>query len=115
MKLPVILSGLAEVMLVEHNKGMAILLVIVAAGLAGLALYRFGEVRGAWLRWRAAVGILRTRRTEAVRFFGWAALFAVGAVVALILAVRLLGRTSADSRQAIKGKWRVTWTDARMA
>ena len=44
-----------------------------------------------------------------------AAEYAAVAVTAFADAGEDLVRTSADSRQAIKEKWRVTWADARMA
>lgn len=80
-------AGVAEAMLEGHNQGMGIFL-LVAAGLAGLALYRFGEVRGAWTRWRTAVGLMRTRRREAFNLSGTAALIVVLGVLALIFAIR---------------------------
>ena len=64
---------------------------VIADGLAGLALYRFGEVRGSWTRWRAAVRVLRTRRSEALKFFSSAALLVVGGLLALLVAFDLFG------------------------
>jgi hypothetical protein len=64
---------------------MAVLWVI-AAGVAALAFYKFGELQGAWKRWRSAVGVLRSRRSEAFSFFGGLALWlAVGALVLFII------------------------------
>jgi len=65
---------------------MGIFLLVVAAGLDGFALYKFGEVRGAWTRWRTAVGLMRTRRKEAFGLSGSALLVAVFGLLALILA-----------------------------
>jgi hypothetical protein len=62
---------------------------LIAAGLAGLALYKFGEVRGAWTRWRASVGVLRTRRSETLKLFGGAALLVLGVALALLVAFGL--------------------------
>jgi len=81
------MSVLAGPMLAGHNQGVAIFWVI-AAGLAGLALYRWGEVRGAWGRWRTAVDVLRARRAEALKHAGQAALLVAMGLVALILASR---------------------------
>ena len=64
---------------------------LIAAGLIGLALYRFGEVRGAWTRWRSSVGTLRSRRGEALRVSGGLALLAIVGVLALIVAYGLSG------------------------
>ena len=65
---------------------------LIAAGLFGLALYRFGEVRGAWTRWRSSVGILRSRRGEALRLSGGLlVLLAIGGTLALIVAYGLSG------------------------
>ena len=65
---------------------------LIAAGLIGFALYRFGEVRGAWTRWRSSVGILRSRRGEALRLSGGLlVLLAIGGALALIVAYGLSG------------------------
>jgi hypothetical protein len=55
---------------------------VILAGVAALAFYKWGELQGAWTRWRSAVGILRSRRSEAFKFFGGLALWvAVGALL----------------------------------
>ncbi len=61
---------------------------LIAVGLTGFALYRFGELRGAWTRWRASVGVLRSRRKDAVGLFsGLALLMAVGALALFVVYV----------------------------
>ena len=62
-----------------------VVLWLIAAGLTGLALYKFGELRGAWTRWRASVRVLRSRRGEALGLFSGLALLVVGG--ALVLSV----------------------------
>ena len=62
---------------------------LIAAGLTGLALYRFGEIRGAWTRWRASVRILRSRRGEALKLFSELALLVVGGALALFVVYSL--------------------------
>jgi len=64
---------------------------LIAAGLIGLALYRFGEVQGAWTRWRTSVGTLRSRRGEALKLSGGLALLAIGAALAPIVGYGLSG------------------------
>ena len=64
---------------------------LIAAGLTGLALYRFGELRGAWTRWRASVRVLRSRRGEALGLFGGLALLVVGGALALLVVYGLSG------------------------
>ena len=78
-------------MLAGCDQGMVVF-GLIAAGLIGLALYRFGEVRGAWTRWRSSVGILRSRRGEALRLSGGLlVLLAIGGALALIVAYGLSG------------------------
>ena len=64
---------------------------LIAAGLTGLALYRFGELRVAWTRWRASVGALRSRRGEALGFLGRFLLLAVVGGLALFVVYSLYG------------------------
>ena len=64
---------------------------LIAAGLTGLALYRFGELRGAWTRWRASVRVLRSRRGEALGLFGGLALLVVGGALAMLVVFVLSG------------------------
>ena len=60
-----------------------VVLWLIAAGLTGLALYKFGELRGAWTRWRASVGILRSRRSEALGLLSGLVLLVAGGALAL--------------------------------
>ena len=84
---------------------------LIAAGLTGFALYRFGELRGAWTRWRASVGLLRSRRKEALGLFGGLALLVAGGALALFVISVLFGhhlcgryRGSEYRRTAIAGR-----------
>ena len=81
---------MAGAMLAGCDQGMVVFW-LIAAGLIGFALYRFGEVRGAWTRWRSSVGALRSRRGEALKLSGGLALLAIGAALALIVAYGLSG------------------------
>lgn len=81
---------MAGAMLAGCNQGMVVFW-LIAAGLIGLALYRFGEVRGAWTRWRSSVGILRSRRGDTLRLSGGLVLLAIGGALALIVAYGLSG------------------------
>ena len=76
--------------LAGHFREMVVVL-LIAAGLIGFALYRFGEVRGAWRQWRASVGVLRSRRGEALRLSGGLVLLVVGAALAVFVAYSLSG------------------------
>ena len=81
---------MAGAMLAGCDQGMVVFW-LIAAGLIGFALYRFGEVRGAWTRWRSSVGALWSRRGEALKLSGGLALLAIGAALALIVAYGLSG------------------------
>ncbi len=58
---------------------------LIAAGLAGLVLYRWGEMRGAWTRWRASVGVLKSRRGEALKLLSGLLLLLAGGALALFV------------------------------
>ena len=64
---------------------------LIAAGLTGFALYRFGEVRGAWTRWRVSVGVLRSRRKEAFGLFSGLTLLVAAGVLALFVVSVVFG------------------------
>ena len=81
---------MAGAMLAGCDQGIVVFW-LIAAGLTGLALYRFGELRGAWTRWRASVRVLRSRRGEAIRLSGGLVLPVAGGALAVFVTYSLSG------------------------
>jgi hypothetical protein len=68
--------------------GVAVLFILCGI-LAGLAVYRFGEARATWQRFKASKTTLRGQRNTAWRRGGSALLYLVVAVFLLVIIVKL--------------------------
>jgi hypothetical protein len=65
-------------------------LFVLCGILAGLAIYRFGEARSRWQQLRTTRTTRRNQRNTAWRQTGSAALYVLGAILLVVIVLKLL-------------------------